>query len=520
MTKLLILAAGIGSRMENPNINKGLLPISGKAIITHIIENVNADHIVIAVGYKFQQIKDYCNCVHSKENITFVDIENFDGPGSGPGTSMYCCKELLNEPFYIVTADSLLINKLPEIDVDWIGVSEVPDLENYATCEIDDKNKLVDFKNKDKNNSHKLAFTGVLAVKNTEKFWARFDEYKKINPDKEVELVGALYKPFYEDIYAKNIGWFDIGRKSLYKELHLNTKSFAAYDLKKINVEEYLYKYDNKILKIASEEKIKRKKERAILLKGLVPDLKNEELKNVFSYSYIEGKTLYEYDDIEIYKEFLNWCNSNLFNRSSEHNVDDRCMSFYKNKTLKRIETYQKQNDITSEDNLVINGDKCKGVLACLESIDWDLLCRGNIPYAFHGDLNFGNCIYDKNKNFTLIDWRDDFDGAANGDLYYDLAKLYAGSILNLFEISNRDINITKIGNSIKFDNYTTDSTDQFKIFYESWIADMKYDLDKIKVLSSLIFLNMSPLHPDKFGKYLYYFGLLNLNTYIRNGKN
>jgi hypothetical protein len=95
------------------------------------------------------------------------------------------------------------------------------------------------------------------------------------------------------------------------------------------------------------------------------------------------------------------------------------------------------------------------------------------------------------------------------------LAKLYAGSILNLFEISNRDINITKIGNSIKFDNYTTDSTDQFKIFYESWIADMKYDLDKIKVLSSLIFLNMSPLHPDKFGKYLYYFGLSRLNSYI-----
>ena len=45
MKKLLILAAGVGSRMESytNQINKGLLPIGGKAVISHIIENSNVD---------------------------------------------------------------------------------------------------------------------------------------------------------------------------------------------------------------------------------------------------------------------------------------------------------------------------------------------------------------------------------------------------------------------------------------------------------------------------------------------
>ena len=143
MSACLILAAGIGSRMENPVINKGLLPITGKAIITHIIENVNCDEIIIAVGYKAQQVKDYCACAHPDKNIKFVDVDNYNGPGSGPGYSMWCCRDYLQQPFYLVTADSFLGSQIPDLDVDWIGVSYVTDLENYATCESDKDRKSV-----------------------------------------------------------------------------------------------------------------------------------------------------------------------------------------------------------------------------------------------------------------------------------------------------------------------------------------------------------------------------------------
>ena len=95
MSKLLILAAGIGSRMQESSvkINKGLLPISGKAIITHIIENVIAEEIIIAVGYKSEQIKNYCEVFHSDKKIKFVKLDNQDKPKWIPD-------EIENEIYY------------------------------------------------------------------------------------------------------------------------------------------------------------------------------------------------------------------------------------------------------------------------------------------------------------------------------------------------------------------------------------------------------------------------------------
>ena len=55
------------------------------------------------------------------------------------------------------------------------------------------------------------------------------------------------------------------------------------------------------------------------------------------------------------------------------------------------------------------------------------------IPSFIHGDLQFDNIIYNKKLNkFILIDWRQDFAGQIEfGDLYYDIAKLYGGILLN-----------------------------------------------------------------------------------------
>ena len=48
-------------------------------------------------------------------------------------------------------------------------------------------------------------------------------------------------------------------------------------------------------------------------------------------------------------------------------------------------------------------------------------------------------------------------------------------------------------------------SLSKFKTTYENWIVDNGYDLNKVKILTGLIFLNMSPLHDEKFGKMLWF---------------
>ena len=109
MNKFCILAAGIGSRNNNiSGLHKALLPLENKPVISHIIEKVSDSKIVIAVGYKSEQIKSYVNLVHSDKDITYVNVDNYDGVGSGPGYSLLCCKDELQEPFVFTSVDTLI----------------------------------------------------------------------------------------------------------------------------------------------------------------------------------------------------------------------------------------------------------------------------------------------------------------------------------------------------------------------------------------------------------------------------
>ena len=105
-------------------------------------------------------------------------------------------------------------------------------------------------------------------------------------------------------------------------------------------------------------------------------------------------------------------------------------MNFYYSKTLSRLNHFYKEN-IFKDKKYKINGIQRNNLSFYLNKINWKLLSKG-IETNFHGDLQFDNIILNNNgKIFKLIDWRSDFNGnTERGDLYYDLAKLYAGCML------------------------------------------------------------------------------------------
>ena len=75
MNKFCILAAGCGTRNDNVSgLHKALLPLENKPVISHIIDRLGDVEIVIAVGYKSEQIKSYMDLVHSDRTITYVDL--------------------------------------------------------------------------------------------------------------------------------------------------------------------------------------------------------------------------------------------------------------------------------------------------------------------------------------------------------------------------------------------------------------------------------------------------------------
>jgi len=92
--KFCILCAGKGTRNNDVDgLHKALLPLENKPVISYLIDKLDPKvEIVIAVGYKSEQIKTYLDEVYSNRKITYVDVENYDGVGSGPGLSLLSCK--------------------------------------------------------------------------------------------------------------------------------------------------------------------------------------------------------------------------------------------------------------------------------------------------------------------------------------------------------------------------------------------------------------------------------------------
>ena len=111
------------------------------------------------------------------------------------------------------------------------------------------------------------------------------------------------------------------------------------------------------------------------------------------------------------------------------------------------------------------------------------------------------------NKKFSLIDWRQDFAGIDVGDVYYDLGKMYGG-ILMSYDLMKDDTNFSCSEykkNHIFYEYASEPVLEEFKFEYEKWILDNGYDLKQVKQITALIWLNMAPLHENKFGDLLFF---------------
>ncbi|MDB3947542.1 hypothetical protein N9404_05555, partial [Candidatus Pelagibacter sp.] len=125
---------------------------------------------------------------------------------------------------------------------------------------------------------------------------------------------------------------------------------------------------------------------------------------------------------------------------------------------------------------------------------------------------HFENILLNKNK-ITLLDWREDFSGINDyGDLYYDLAKINHGLIIdhNVIRLSKFKINFDD--KKVKLNFYQSKiNKDCQKVLY-NFIKKNNLSLYKVEILTSLIFLNIAGLHHYPYSIFLYYLGKLNLH--------
>jgi len=83
---------------------------------------------------------------------------------------------------------------------------------------------------------------------------------------------------------------------------------------------------------------------------------------------------------------------------------------------------------------------------------------------------------------------------------------LYGGCIIPYNKVKDDSYIVLNEGSSnVSYSYNVSKSLTQFKTEYEKWIVTNGYDLNLIKLITAIIFLNMSPLHDDKFSKMLWF---------------
>tara|TARA_Y100000310_G_scaffold145370_1_gene144706 strand:- start:277 stop:2190 length:1914 start_codon:yes stop_codon:yes gene_type:complete len=499
---LCILAAGKGLRLGNLTkyINKGLLPVDNKAVISHIIEKTPDNYeVVIALGYKGDLIRQYCLAAHPERKFTFVEVGDIESEKSGPGYSLDACREYLQKPFMLSTVDCLIRGSAPPMDGNWIAVHPTGIPELYSTVSFDKNNNVVSVMNKDVD-GHNHSIIGLFSILEYEAFWKELD--KDLHTG---EVIGAFYNVgAYKQLSAKKVDWHDTGTIDDYMKAQREYETAERCGILKINGE-LSYKVGGRFIKIFPDKGVTQNRiKRAKNLQHLVPPISSSS-ENCYSYNWLPGKTLYDLDDKSAWSLFLDWCLHNLWEKET-NDIHELCEKFYKEKTIKRLTQLLSQREDGFDGPCTVNGVQCKEMERYLEKIDWEYLNDGISTKLFHGDLQFDNIVYDESE-FHLIDWRDSFGGSPTyGDVYYDLAKLYGGILMSYKLMKQEDKYSTiRTQNSIEIFHERTKALENFENYFIGWVRRNNFNFDKIQKITALIYLNMSPLHEERLGDLLFY---------------
>jgi hypothetical protein len=492
-----ILAAGRGTRVGGI-FHKALLPINGKAVISHIIEKWPVDtEYVIAVGYQAQELYEYVRAAHYDRKIDFVYVDNYEGPNSGPGVSLFECRRYLQKSFYLTTSDCLVEHDIPSIDYNWIGVAEVDNPEKWATVDIDEDDRVIGWCNKDVAGTTN-GYIGLAAVRDYEQFWRGFTDYVLKGGTENIEGF-----KFLDDVYTIEFDWKDTGTLENYAAAR-GEKEYLG------KTHEITYRVNGQCVKLSTNAYMKALRNHLV---KFTPKYSYAGQK-VVAYPWIFGKTYYELADKASALSLLNDCQDAIWSiigpKTEEFKLN--CEKFYKDKTLERVQLFL---DLTTFNPQVINGEKYRPLDYYLNKVNWGRYINLAIPCLFHGDFNFGNIVRNEVFGNYLIDLRDSFNGSIYGDAYYDLAKFYAGLLISWEDIKQGKFILTELKDGSVYFRYDN-KLNEIRREYELWLIKNGYDVNHVVEMALVTILNMTPIHEVDLGKFLMSFAIVELDKFYK----
>ena len=516
---VLITTSGIGQRLGNLTqfTNKSLVNVGDKYGICYIIENYDIDtEFIITIGYYGNLVKDFLSLIYTNRQFTFVNVDNYSGEGSSLGYSLLQAKQYLQKPFIFHCCDAIVTHKIVfEENKNVLCVVKCNSSEHYTNIKINDE-LIVEINNK-KHHDFDFVYTGISLIYDYSDFWLNLENLyntNKLNSSlNDVDSFKKMLKIDNREFHYKILeDWYDTGNVVSYDILKNIFK--PKYSVISKNNESLCF-FDDTVVKFVNDSKINEKRiKRGNYLYPLTPKLINYS-ENFIVMEKIEGIVLSEYYKYgEIYNLLL-WAKDKLWiNKKINSEYTDNCYKFYINKTNSRI------NDLSflknEQEFSIINGIHVGKINDLLDKIPLDVLITDTF-YHFHGDFILDNIIKTKDS-YVLIDWRHEFDTQlTHGDIYYDLSKLRHNIIFNhknvlkkLYEITYDNENVTL---DLKCNFFLMQQLEDF----DKFISENEFDLNKIKIITALIWINMSSLYDGILSEFLFYLGKYNLCLSLRN---
>jgi hypothetical protein len=332
--------------------------------------------------------------------------------------------------------------------------------------------------------------------------------------EQEIQVAPSILK--LKKIKTHHVNWYDTGSEEGLKEAREHYEGIQNLD----KLDEELYVVNSHVVKyFHNANMVSNRLERAKRLGEVIPEIVDSS-ENFYKYKFVDGKDLYKWDNQhEFIGDLLDYTKSALWTDKPLEGFEktvfkDACKKFYYDKTLSRLDKLHKKLNIVDQVH-TINGDSVDELDYLFKRINWDYIADG-IPGNFHGDYNLSNIVLGYDKKFKFLDWRQDFAGLVDyGDRHYDLAKMYHSFLFPHPSIKANKFYIKKSNRDIKTFVEVPVEIEKAKDVFEEFVEKEGYDLWKVKILTAIVLLNMSPLHESPVDEYLYYYGKWYLRKHV-----
>lgn len=436
------------------------------------------------------------------------------------GYTIFYAIENIDEPVVINFADTIVMDPIADINGDAFFYQEdymsetwtYFDVESGIVTHIYDKEAINE-------EIKKKLFVGVFKIINTHDFRECLRnalQQKNIKMNSFYHAL-ELYSQKHPMHAVLTNNWFDIGHEDKYYNSKLEVR---AREFNHITIDK-----NRGILKKTSDDKDKFIGEIKWYLK-LPADVEYVRPR-IFNYStsYVEPYVSMEYyayhtvHELFLYGDLTLQQWIDIFNRIRfvcddfkrytvrDANIRPALEEMYLTKTLQRFEKMKKDERFITffESPIVVNGVRylpLNEIIIALEKAIPEMLYGVDSFNIIHGDLCFANIMVDSNFSFIkVIDPRGKF-GTYDiyGDFRYELAKLFH-SVDGKYDFIIKDLFDLDYNSEVACINYRIQDRKRdfnlYKVFLDTFSAEVGEDLKKIELIEALLFLSMIPLHGE-----------------------